>query len=176
MGAVLAVDAIEGRNLARVRGARTRDHLRLVPALPQEAPRARPARVARPATGQLVRTLPRPVPGRGAGRASHARSVAGVRTGALHLTRMGRLAVTLLVMGVLAGAVALALAPGSGAAGAVSATQNVIVVQPGQTLSGLAQAYLPHRGLIDGVSAIQLANGLSSDRVLAGQRLVIPAR
>lgn len=57
MGAVLAVDAIEGRNLARVRGARTRDHLRLVPALPQEAPRARPARVARPATGQLVRTL-----------------------------------------------------------------------------------------------------------------------
>ena len=63
MGAVLAVDAIEGRNLARVRGARTRDHLRLVPALPQEAPRARPARVARPATGQSSNPLARAAAG-----------------------------------------------------------------------------------------------------------------
>ena len=50
------------------------------------------------------------------------------------------------------------------------------MVESGQTLSGLAESYLPSRVIGDGVAAIQIANGLSSEHVQAGQRLVIPAR
>ncbi|GAA1782454.1 hypothetical protein GCM10009811_04910 [Nostocoides veronense] len=92
------------------------------------------------------------------------------------LTRLGRLSITLFAAVALCAGLALAYAAGPGAAAPAGSGERVVVVQSGQTLSGLAQAYLPERGIVNAISAIQVANGLSSDRLLAGQRLVIPAR
>ena len=87
---------------------------------------------------------------------------------------MGRLAVTLMVIGLLGATVGLGLAGGSRGGSTGAPTGTAVVVEHGQTLSGLAAAHLPQMEIVDGISAIQIANGLSSDRVLAGQRLVIP--
>lgn len=118
-----------------------------------------------------LRLVPTPAPVR----VAPSRPMRPVATG-FRLTRLGRLSITLFVAVTLCAGLALAYAAGPGAAAPAGSGERVVVVQSGQTLSGLAQAYLPERGIVNAISAIQVANGLSSDRLLAGQRLVIPAR
>ncbi len=118
-----------------------------------------------------LRLVPQPAPGL-------TTTTSGVpeRTGMAHpgvrLTRWGRLALTLIVPTTLAGSLLLALTVAPGTAQATG--QRVVLVQSGQTLSGLAQAYLPDRNQADAVSASGLANDPSSEHILAGQRLLIP--
>jgi outer membrane murein-binding lipoprotein Lpp len=89
----------------------------------------------------------------------------------LHLTRAGRLAITLTV---LVAAVVLAISLLSGGA---SATQidHATTVESGQTLSEVAAAQLPQLPLADAVARIQVANDLAGSDVHAGQTLLIPA-
>ncbi|AKU19053.1 hypothetical protein VV02_17720 [Luteipulveratus mongoliensis] len=89
----------------------------------------------------------------------------------LRLTPRGRL------MLLLAGALAvLGLVTASVAAASSPSTPptRVVTVEPGATLSEIAQAELPGLPVHEGVARLQLANRLSSLQVSAGQRLVIP--
>lgn len=89
----------------------------------------------------------------------------------LRLTRRGRLALTSTLALVVALTVALvvsALSP----AGASSA----VVVEPGMTLTHIAQEYLPEVPLSQAVSDLQRANRLSTTSIAVGQELVIPGR
>jgi LysM repeat protein len=95
---------------------------------------------------------------------------AGATRPPARLTRFGRLVIAL----ALATAIAVL---GVGLAGqlatAGSAPRTVTVVS-GDTLSEIADRELPGLPIADGVIEIQLANGLSSSQVSAGQALVIP--
>ncbi|GAA5161255.1 LysM peptidoglycan-binding domain-containing protein [Ornithinimicrobium tianjinense] len=111
----------------------------------------------------------------GRGRRDHLRLVGeqerAPRPAALRLTRRGRLALASSLALVLALTVALvvsALSP----AGASSA----VVVEPGMTLTHIAQEYLPDVPLSQAVSDIQRANRLSTTSIAVGQELVIPGR
>ncbi len=111
--------------------------------------------------------------GRGAahGRVGSARPTGRGDHGALRVTRTGRLAVTLTVMLVAVLAAAITFA---GSGGASSPPDRVITIGAGQTLSELAVTYLPQLSIQEAVAAIQSANQLQSDRIIAGQELVIP--
>lgn len=85
-------------------------------------------------------------------------------------TRLGRLAVTVVVTGMLIG-LALSVVSGSGGAGGA---RYPVTVAPGQTLSEIAAHELPGVPVSDAVADIQLANNLPSGQVEAGQVLVIP--
>ena len=118
----------------------------------------------------------RPVPGRRPrlvvleGGAAGGRSARAAQP-ALRITRRGRL--LLLVLATLALTAVLGLR-GLGGAGAVEPA-HVVAVTPGQTLSEIAARELPSMSISDGIVAIQIANGLSSAQVRAGQQLVVPA-
>ena len=90
----------------------------------------------------------------------------------VRLSRRGRLVRT-------AGAIALVGALGWGVATAVTAGAtaplNTVTVEAGQTLSSIAARELPDMPVREGVARLQLANGLSSSDVHAGQVLQIPA-
>ena len=90
----------------------------------------------------------------------------------IRLTRRGRLVITLMAILALA-ALALALATSVSAAG--SSIDHATAVSAGQTLSEVAAAQLPTLPINDAVARIQLANGLNSSQVQAGQLLLIPA-
>jgi hypothetical protein len=87
----------------------------------------------------------------------------------LRVTRRGRIALLALVL-VLAGALGFA---GLRAAGAAQPAR-VVTVEAGQTLSEIAATELPNHTIGAGIVAIQVANGLSTAQVNAGQELVIP--
>lgn len=97
---------------------------------------------------------------------------AGSRASALRVTRAGRLTVTLLVALALA-CLGFAVSVRFGGVSA-AATQQTITVRPGQTLSELAVTYLPDLSMAEGIDAIQRANRLQNDRIIAGDSLVIP--
>lgn len=128
------------------------------------SPVGAPARGIRPAASAPVRPALRP-----------ARTVA---SGAVHLTRAGRLAISLLVLALLAGGIMLGLAmadrPAVASAAPAAPALPTVVVRKGQTLSEIARDHLPGLAIHQGVVALQQANGLSSDRIMIGQRLVIP--
>ena len=90
----------------------------------------------------------------------------------VRISRRGRLVRT-------AGALALVGALGWTAVSAVAAGTGVpvhtVTVQAGQTLSAIAARELPEMPVREGVARLQLANGLSSSDVHAGQVLQIPA-
>lgn len=89
----------------------------------------------------------------------------------MRLTGFGRLLVGLLVAAVLAiGAVAAA-----GSFASAAGPMGTLTVQSGDTLSQIAAQRLPDLSVPEGVVAIQLANGLSTSQVHAGQTLIIPA-
>jgi hypothetical protein len=92
--------------------------------------------------------------------------------GSVRLSRRGRLVRT-------AGAIALVGALGWGVASAVAAGAaapvHTVTVEAGQTLSSVAARELPEMPVREGVARLQLANGLSSSDVHAGQVLQIPA-
>ena len=89
----------------------------------------------------------------------------------VHLTRAGRLAITLTV---LVAAVVLATTLLSGGASA-TVVDHATTVQSGQTLSEVAATQLPQLPLADAVARIQVANDLAGSDVHAGQTLLIPA-
>ena len=95
-----------------------------------------------------------------------------VDTGSVRLSRRGRLVRT-------AGAIALVGALGWGVGTAVAAggaaPVHTVTVEAGQTLSSIAARELPEMPVREGVARLQLANGLSSSDVHAGQVLQIPA-
>ena len=90
----------------------------------------------------------------------------------LRLTRFGRLVVSLLVAGVVS-VLGVGLA---GQLASASGEPRTVTVQSGQTLSGVAARELPEVSTADAVVELQVANGLSSTALHAGQQLVIPGR
>lgn len=90
----------------------------------------------------------------------------------LRLTRFGRLVVSLLVAAVVS-VLGVGLA---GQLASASGEPRTVTVQSGQTLSGVAARELPELTTAEGVVELQLANGLSTTAIHAGQQLVIPAR
>jgi hypothetical protein len=88
----------------------------------------------------------------------------------VRVTRRGRL-----LRSGLAAAVTLAVAwtvISAVTAGAV--TSHLVTVSRGQTLSQIAAQQLPDLPLRDGVAALQLANGLNTSDIHAGQVLTVP--
>ena len=92
-------------------------------------------------------------------------------TGPRRLTRAGRLAITLTVVGLLV-AVAVAVMPG---ASSTTVVDHSTTVRPGQTLSEIAARQLPQLPVADAVARIQVANNLTTNQVHSGQALLIPA-
>ena len=91
-------------------------------------------------------------------------------SGGLRVTRRGRVALVAMVL-------ALATVLGFAGLRAAGATESprLVTVKAGQTLSEIAAAQLPDHSISAGIVAIQVANGLSTAQVNAGQKLVIPA-
>ncbi len=88
----------------------------------------------------------------------------------LRLTRFGRLTVTVATL-----AVVIALGIGLTSQLASAAVQGrPLTVESGQTLSQIAVRELPDVPVREGVVSLQLANGLSTDQVHAGQQLLVP--
>jgi predicted Zn-dependent protease len=69
----------------------------------------------------------------------------------------------------------LALALATSVSAADAQIGHATTVSPGQTLSEVAAAHLPTLPINDAVARIQLANGLNTSQVRAGQSLLIPA-
>jgi LysM repeat protein len=129
-----------------------RAHLVLLPTGRDAVRAAREARAVRSA--RSVRT---------------ARAV-GLTDPPLRLTRLGRLVVTLLV----AAAVAVLGVGLAGQLATASSAPRPVTVVSGDTLSEIAARELPGLPIADAVIEIQLANGLSSSQVHAGQTLLVP--
>jgi LysM repeat protein len=99
-----------------------------------------------------------------------ARARSSVRPAALRLTHAGRL-----VLGLVLAIVALLVVAGAvGASRPVGTESRLVTVQAGQTLSELAVTLLPELSIAEGVAQLQLANGLNTPAIHAGQRLVVP--
>lgn len=94
--------------------------------------------------------------------------------GGLHLTRAGRLAISLTVAAVLLTIGILAVLNSAGAA-TVPVADHAVTVTEGQTLSEVASHELPGLPVSEAVAELQLANNLPSAHVHAGQVLVVPA-
>lgn len=114
--------------------------------LPTRRPQ-RPRLVLVP-TGEAVRDVPAP---------------------ALRLTRAGRLALTTTVLLVALVAAFVGLTGGASA----SSAPVTVTVEQGQTLSQIAAEHMGG-SVATAVAELQLANGLSSTQVQAGQTIVIP--
>jgi LysM repeat protein len=95
----------------------------------------------------------------------------GVDVHPVRLTRLGRLirtGVVLVILVVLSVTTANAVAAGR-------VTAHTVTVERGQTLSQIAARELPSLPTREGVARLQLANGLNSGDVHAGQVLQVPA-
>jgi hypothetical protein len=91
---------------------------------------------------------------------------------ATRLTRRGRIVGTLLAALAVA---TLALLLATSVDAAPPQIDHATTVLSGQTLSEVAATQLPSLSTRNAVALIQLANGLSSSQVHAGQSLLIPA-
>lgn len=122
-------------------------------------PAARPTAAARPSAARPARS----------------RQVAG--RGSVRLTRRGRLVVLALSLAIVLG-IGIALSGGSVATqepGTAEPTQTLIV-RSGQTLWDIAADRAEHGEVRSMVQEIERLNALDSAEVIAGQRLVVPAR
>ena len=99
------------------------------------------------------------------------RAMAPVRV-ATRINRRGRLLVTLTV---LAAALSLGLMLATSVMASGPEIDHATTVSAGQTLSEVAAAQLPGLPIDEGVARIQLANGLNTSQVQAGQSLLIPS-
>jgi hypothetical protein len=90
---------------------------------------------------------------------------------ATRLTRRGRLVITIMAA---AAVVTLALLPIDPVGAAAPEIDHATTVSAGQTLSEVAAVQLPSLPIPDAVARIQLANGLNTLQVHAGQSLLIP--
>jgi hypothetical protein len=91
---------------------------------------------------------------------------------ATQLTRRGRLVITLMAIFAVA---TLAVTLASSVDAAAPQIDHVTTVSAGQTLSEVAAVQLPSLPIHNAVARIQLANGLNTSQVHAGQLLLIPA-
>ena len=91
---------------------------------------------------------------------------------ALRFTRRGRLAITLMATIAVA---TLAMVLATSVDAAAPQIDHATTVSAGQTLSEVAATQLPSLPIRDAVAWIQLANGLNTSHVHAGQSLLIPA-
>ena len=91
---------------------------------------------------------------------------------ATSLTRRGRLLITVMVS---AAALTLVLVLATSGSAAAPQIDHATTVGAGQTLSEVAAAQLPSLPINEAVARIQLANGLNTSQVQAGQSLLIPA-
>jgi hypothetical protein len=127
----------------------------------------------------MATTAPSPFVGTTARRprAEYSRATAPRRSTRLRLTRRGRMAITLVITLPLLVA-ALASSRHSADAGTTAVAQvqatGSVVVQPGESLWQLAQELAPSQDPRATVLRIRDLNHLSSDRVEAGQALVVP--
>lgn len=85
------------------------------------------------------------------------------------LTRRGRLAITLSTVAV------ASVASATMAFGGPALTPQQVTVEPGQTLGEIAAAELSGIPSAEAVTRLQVANGLTTNHVHAGQTLTIPA-
>jgi hypothetical protein len=108
-----------------------------------------------------------PDEGVGPGRRGYVRAPASMR-----LTRRGRLVITLMVTVAVA---MLAVALASSVDAAAPQIDHATTVSLGQTLSEVAAVQLPSLPIRDAVARLQLANGLNTSQVHAGQLLLIPS-
>jgi hypothetical protein len=127
---------------------------------------AEPASMPFPTDGSTLRLV-----------ASEGKLIAGERgrvrgCPTLRFTRRGRVVVTILAVLAVA---ALTLLLAASVDAAPPQIDHATTVMAGQTLSEVAATQLPALPIPDGVARIQLANGLSTSEVHAGQRLLIPA-
>jgi hypothetical protein len=88
------------------------------------------------------------------------------------LSRRGRLLITLMVV---AGVLSLIGALTTSVSATPAQIDHATTVSAGQTLSEVAAAQLPGLPVREAVAGIQLANGLNTAQVHAGQSLLIPA-
>jgi len=88
----------------------------------------------------------------------------------LRLTRLGRLVVAVII----ATAIAVLGVGLAGQLATASSAPRAVTVVAGDTLSEIAARELPGLPIAEGVIEIQLANGLSTAQISAGQALVIP--
>lgn len=94
----------------------------------------------------------------------------------LRLTRRGRLLLVLTLAALLFAAFSLGRVGAEGSASAEPARElPTVVVQPGDTLWGLAQAAAPGRDPRPVVDQIRELNDLPGGALTAGQLLVLPA-
>jgi predicted Zn-dependent protease len=99
------------------------------------------------------------------------RAMAPVRV-ATRINRRGRLLVTLTV---LAAVLSFGLMLATSVMASGPEIDHATTVSAGQTLSEVAAAQLPGLPINEGVARIQLANGLNTSQVQAGQSLLIPS-
>jgi hypothetical protein len=90
----------------------------------------------------------------------------------LRFTSRRRFVITVVTIFAIA---ALALVLAASVDAAAPAIDHTTIVSSGDTLSAIAAAQLPSLPIRDGVSRIQLFNGLNSYQVHAGQTLLIPS-
>jgi len=90
---------------------------------------------------------------------------------AIRISRRGRLGVTLMVT---AAALTLIVMLTTSVSAAVPHIEHATMVSAGQTLSDVAAAQLPGLPVQEAVARLQLANGLNTSQVHAGQSLLIP--
>lgn len=95
------------------------------------------------------------------------------RPARVRVTRRGRLAISL---GVSTVVLALVVVMSGLLPAGASAPERLHTVAPGQTLSQVAATMLPEVPLDRAIVQLQLANGLNTLQVQAGQQLVIPGR
>jgi predicted Zn-dependent protease len=91
---------------------------------------------------------------------------------ATRINRRGRLLVTLTV---LAAVLSFGLMLATSVMASGPEIDHATTVSAGQTLSEVAAAQLPGLPINEGVARIQLANGLNTSQVQAGQSLLIPS-
>ena len=96
--------------------------------------------------------------------------------GGVRLTRRGRLTLVLLVAALVAVVMVIGAASVSAVTSAPAAPATAtVVVQPGQTLWGLAEQVAPNEDPREVIKRISDLNALTSPIVAPGQSLVVPA-
>ena len=90
---------------------------------------------------------------------------------ATRISRLGRLVITAMVS---AAALTCAVLLATSVSASAPQIDHATTVFAGQTLSEVAAAQLPGLPITEGVARIQLANGLNTSHVRAGQSLLIP--
>jgi LysM repeat protein len=102
------------------------------------------------------------------------RTAKGHETPPIRLTRRGRIVVFSFLLSLTGGAVALVSAPGQAADPPGPAP--TVIVQPGDTLWGIATRTKGREGRDATVEEIRRLNNLTGYDIDAGQRLVLPRR